>query len=69
MHEYAVLAVALSFAAFGQSEFDAAAVERGRSEFKSTCGFCHGDDAMGNRAPDLITPVQNVIFAWALPKQ
>jgi cytochrome c oxidase cbb3-type subunit 3 len=35
-------------------EFDRAAVERGRSQFKSSCGFCHGDDATGNRAPDLI---------------
>src|SRR5579862_8566364 len=34
--------------------FDAAAVERGRSQFKSSCGFCHADDATGNRAPDLI---------------
>jgi cytochrome c oxidase cbb3-type subunit 3 len=45
----------LCFAAFGQQpKFDAAAVERGRSEFKSSCGFCHGDDATGNRAPDLV---------------
>jgi cytochrome c oxidase cbb3-type subunit 3 len=35
-------------------EFDRAAVERGRTQFKSDCGFCHGDDATGNRAPDLI---------------
>ena len=35
-------------------EFDRAAVERGRTQFKSSCGFCHGDDATGNRAPDLI---------------
>jgi cytochrome c oxidase cbb3-type subunit 3 len=33
---------------------DAAAIERGRSQFKSSCGFCHGDDATGNRAPDLL---------------
>jgi cytochrome c oxidase cbb3-type subunit 3 len=33
---------------------DPAQVERGRSAFKSNCGFCHGDDATGNRAPDLI---------------
>jgi cytochrome c oxidase cbb3-type subunit 3 len=46
-----------SFAALAQSakvEFDAAAVARGRTAFKSSCGFCHGDDATGNRAPDLI---------------
>ncbi len=33
---------------------DPAAVDRGRSQFKSSCGFCHGDDATGNRAPDLL---------------
>jgi cytochrome c oxidase cbb3-type subunit III len=33
---------------------DPAVVERGRSQFKSSCGFCHGDDATGNRAPDLL---------------
>jgi len=46
-----------SFAAVAQGasvEFDAAAVARGNKEFKSSCGFCHGDDATGNRAPDLI---------------
>jgi len=31
-----------------------AAIERGNSAFKSNCGFCHGEDAAGNRAPDLI---------------
>jgi cytochrome c oxidase cbb3-type subunit III len=40
--------------AFSQPKFDMAAVERGRTQFKSSCGFCHGDDATGNRAPDLI---------------
>lgn len=33
---------------------DPSAVERGRALFKSTCGFCHGDDATGSRAPDLV---------------
>jgi cytochrome c oxidase cbb3-type subunit 3 len=33
---------------------DSAAVERGRSLFKSNCGFCHGEDATGSRAPDLV---------------
>jgi cytochrome c oxidase cbb3-type subunit 3 len=33
---------------------DTAAVGRGRSLFKSTCGFCHGEDATGERGPDLI---------------
>lgn len=33
---------------------DPAAVERGRAIFKSSCGFCHGNDATGERAPDLV---------------
>jgi cytochrome c oxidase cbb3-type subunit 3 len=40
--------------AFSQPRFDMPAVERGRAQFKSSCGFCHADDATGNRAPDLI---------------
>ena len=35
-------------------KFDKAVVERGRGEFVSSCGFCHGNDATGNRAPDLV---------------
>jgi cytochrome c oxidase cbb3-type subunit 3 len=31
-----------------------AAVARGRTQFGSTCGFCHGIDATGERAPDLV---------------
>ncbi len=31
-----------------------AAIELGKSQFKSSCGFCHGEDATGNRAPDLV---------------
>ncbi len=33
---------------------DAGAVARGRSQFQSSCGFCHGNDATGSRAPDLV---------------
>jgi cytochrome c oxidase cbb3-type subunit 3 len=33
---------------------NAAAIERGRTLFQSSCGFCHGNDATGNRAPDLV---------------
>src|SRR5436190_21029137 len=29
-------------------------VEQGRKEFEKACGFCHGADATGARAPDLI---------------
>ncbi len=30
------------------------AAEQGKTFFKSNCGFCHGDDGTGARAPDLI---------------
>lgn len=33
---------------------DPAAIERGQAQFKSSCGFCHGEDATGSRAPDLV---------------
>ena len=33
---------------------DLAAVARGQKTFQSTCGFCHGNDATGSRAPDLL---------------
>src|SRR5579863_7648866 len=36
---------------------DPAAAERGRKDFIASCGFCHGNDATGNRAPDLIRSV------------
>jgi cytochrome c oxidase cbb3-type subunit 3 len=29
-------------------------VERGREQFKESCGFCHGPDATGARGPDLV---------------
>lgn len=39
---------------------DPATVARGRALFKSTCGFCHGEDATGSRAPDLVrSPLVN----------
>ena len=40
--------------AFPNDNPDPAAVERGRKDFIASCGFCHGNDATGNRAPDLI---------------
>lgn len=44
----------------GPSAEQRAAIERGKVGFKSNCGFCHGEDATGNRAPDLIrSPVLN----------
>ena len=36
---------------------DPAAVQRGQALFRSTCGFCHGEDATGARAPDLVRSV------------
>jgi cytochrome c oxidase cbb3-type subunit III len=39
---------------------DPAVVARGSALFKSTCGFCHGEDATGARAPDLVrSPLVN----------
>jgi cytochrome c oxidase cbb3-type subunit 3 len=33
---------------------------RGQNEFAQSCGFCHGDDATGARAPDLVrSPLVN----------
>ncbi len=32
-------------------------VERGQKLFVQSCGFCHGNDATGSRAPDLIRSV------------
>ncbi len=37
-----------------QGAEDPAALERGRALFGSSCGFCHGNDATGSRAPDLL---------------
>lgn len=34
-----------------------AAVARGQATFRSTCGFCHGEDATGGRGPDLVRSV------------
>jgi cytochrome c oxidase cbb3-type subunit III len=37
------------------NEYPAAQVERGRIQFKKTCGFCHGPDANGgSTGPDLM---------------
>jgi mono/diheme cytochrome c family protein len=38
----------------GGPHLDPAAVERGRSIFLPTCGFCHGNDAHGKSGPDLV---------------
>jgi cytochrome c553 len=48
--------------------FDAAQVERGRAQFKSSCGFCHGDDATGNRGGKHIpfTVPTELLQAWGV---
>jgi cytochrome c oxidase cbb3-type subunit 3 len=38
----------------GGDKIDRAAAERGRQVFVPSCGFCHGADASGKNAPDLI---------------
>ena len=38
----------------GPDKVDPAAAERGKKIFAPTCGFCHGADAAGKSAPDLI---------------
>jgi cytochrome c oxidase cbb3-type subunit 3 len=55
-----LLLLALSFVTLAQPQPprpDPAAIARGKSAFQSSCGFCHGEDATGNRAPDLIRSV------------
>ncbi len=50
----AMLWAACALCAAGQAKFNAEAVARGRTQFQSSCGFCHGEDATGNRGPDLV---------------
>jgi cytochrome c oxidase cbb3-type subunit 3 len=52
-------AILLSFglwnsAAWPQVVAQDPAVERGHKQFQQSCGFCHGPDATGARAPDLV---------------
>ncbi|HLJ16855.1 MAG TPA: c-type cytochrome [Bryobacteraceae bacterium] len=55
----AFLLAALTSTALAQLP-DSAAVSRGRKAFVSACGFCHGEDATGNRGPDLVrSPLVN----------
>ena len=49
-----VFAMLASIAFAESGNFDPKSVLRGKTGFKSSCGFCHGDDATGSRAPDLI---------------
>ncbi len=59
MRVFATSWVLAALVVYGQTavKLDPVAAERGRSQFKSSCGFCHGEDATGNRAPDLVRSV------------
>ena len=48
------LACVLAAAASAADQPSKEAVERGQKQFIQSCGFCHGNDATGSRAPDLI---------------
>src|ERR1022692_4790809 len=50
-------AVLIAAPALANENPDPAAAERGRKTFIESCGFCHGNDATGNRGPDLIRSV------------
>ena len=49
-----VLLMALSSRAHQQPAIDKESAERGKKSFQQACGFCHGPDATGSRAPDLV---------------
>jgi len=51
-----LLTTALCAAAFSRAADQPSkeAVDRGQKLFVQSCGFCHGNDATGSRAPDLI---------------
>ena len=61
MVKFHLLTIALFAVSLSANDHpDPAAVSRGSKEFVSSCGFCHGNDATGNRAPDLIrSPLVN----------
>jgi cytochrome c oxidase cbb3-type subunit 3 len=48
---FTILVTSVSLMAAGP---DPAAVKRGKDSFVATCGFCHGNDGTGSRAPDLV---------------
>jgi cytochrome c oxidase cbb3-type subunit III len=54
------LCAALSIGAIAASAQQHQPAPRGQKEFVQSCGFCHGDDATGSRAPDLVrSPLVN----------
>src|SRR5690349_11309526 len=48
------IAPAQDNAAIREQQANAANVSAGKTEFRQTCGFCHGPDARGASGPDLI---------------
>lgn len=56
---FSLFPVLLAFSAFAAAP-DPKAIERGKQAFVQACGFCHGNDATGNRGPDLVrSPLVN----------
>lgn len=59
-HCFVLLGVSALFLGLGssagwpQSDVSDPAVERGHKSFQQACGFCHGPNATGARAPDLV---------------
>lgn len=51
----ALTVLSLTFLTLAESpSANTAAIQRGRTEFQSSCGFCHGPEATGARGPDLV---------------
>jgi len=48
------VSVSICISAAHAVEPDPLAVKRGRDSFVASCGFCHGNDGTGSRAPDLV---------------
>jgi cytochrome c oxidase cbb3-type subunit 3 len=53
-HPIVLIAFTLSVSALSAAGPDPAAVKRGQQRFVAACGFCHGNDGTGSRAPDLV---------------
>lgn len=51
---FVIVGVSCGALAASAAEPDPAAVKRGKDTFVATCGFCHGNDGTGSRAPDLV---------------
>jgi cytochrome c oxidase cbb3-type subunit 3 len=49
-----ILIFLIAISACAATQPDPAAVKRGKDKFVAACGFCHGNDGTGSRAPDLV---------------